>query len=72
MPLYNIITVTLELENDKIQEMPTLNNNNNASNNKWNVDNVACKSNKQISRYVSLYMVFQVFKKKSKKILVCY
>jgi len=42
--------VTVELDNDKIHETPTLNNNKNASN------------NKEILGYLSLYIVFQVFK----------
>lgn len=54
------ITVTVELENDSIQKTPTLNNNNCVSN-KQNGHNIKLKNEDQISGYLSIYKILQVF-----------
>jgi len=54
------IAVTVELENDSIQETPTPNNYC-VSNNKQNGHNIEPKNNEQISDYWSIYTIFQVF-----------
>jgi len=53
------IAVTVELENDRIQETPTPNNN--CVSNKRNGHNIKLKNDDQIPGYLSIYTVFQVF-----------
>jgi len=53
------IAVTVELENDSIQETPTLNNN--CVSNKRNGHNIKLKNDDQILGYLSIYTIFQVF-----------